>query len=263
MRNGRGPAATYLYCLVHGKEPPSLAGVPSGLPGMRAPRLLDAGNSLWLVAADAPLARYGKSPIEEGLRNLKWVAACAVAHEQVIEHFTDAGTVIPMKLFTLFTTDNRALLHIKDTRKKLDKVIERVAQCQEWGVRIRFNEARTDATTRPKMKILAPKAPTGTQFLLLKKKEQDFARQWKERALAEAESAYQELARYGEDARRLPSVEGEPDGRVILDAAFLVPFGKEKRFRGAVKRLTARGAQAYNVTLTGPWPPYNFVVKAE
>ncbi len=263
MRNGRAPTATYLYCLVHDKKPPALAGVPPGLPGMRAPRLLDAGDSLWLIAADAPLARYGKLPIEKGLQDLKWVSACAVAHEQVVEHFTGAGTIIPMKLFTLFTNDKRALDHIKDTRKKLDKVIERIARCQEWGVRIHFNEARAAASARAETKLRAPNAPTGTQFLLLKKKEQDLARQWKERALAEAERAYQELARIGEDSRRLPSAEGEPGSRVILDAAFLVPLKKEKQFRGAVNRLTARVAESYNVMLTGPWPPYNFVVKAE
>ncbi len=227
---------------------------------MKRPRLLTAGDSLWLVAADAPLSLYGKTPIETRLQNLKWVSGCAVAHEQVIEHFTDAGTVVPMKLFTLFTSDERALSHVRETRKELDAILERVAGCREWGLRIRFNSARAAAAARAETKPQGPAAP-GTQFLMLKKKERDLARRLREQASADAERAYQELSRYGEDARRLPSVEAEAGGRVILDAAFLVLASKEKRFREAVTRLTARLAQAYDVTLSGPWPPYNFVGK--
>jgi hypothetical protein len=249
--------------LVQSKQPPSLANVSAGLRGMKAPRLLDAGNSLWLIAADAPLSLYGKSPIETGLQDVKWVAACAVAHEEVIEHFMRSGTVIPMKLFTLFSTDERALLHIKKTRKMLDAAIELIAGCKEWGVRISFNAARAARAARAETKPLAGKGATGTQFLLLKKKERDLAREWKERASAEAKRAYRDLAKYAEDARSIPTEQGEAGGMVILDSAFLIASGKVKRFREAIERLTARIGQTYDVTLTGPWPPYNFVMKAK
>ena len=45
--------ATYLYCLVRSSRAPSLRGSPAGLPGAAPPRTIDAGNGLWLVAADA------------------------------------------------------------------------------------------------------------------------------------------------------------------------------------------------------------------
>jgi hypothetical protein len=226
---------------------------------MGAPRVVDAGSSLWLIAADAPLSLYGEPAIEEGLRKLQWVAGHAVAHEQVVEHFAGAGTVIPMKLFTLFANDRRALAYIRKMRKRLEGVIERVTGCQEWGVRIRFHKARAAGAARRAAKPPARTASTGTQFLLLKKQKQDLARRLQERVSAEAESAYQELARCGEDARRFPSAPGQAPGPLVLDAAFLVPLKKEKRFQGAVQRLTARMAHSCDVTLTGPWPPYNFI----
>jgi gas vesicle protein GvpL/GvpF len=46
----------------------------------------------------------------------------------------------------------------------------------------------------------------------------------------------------------------------LLDAAFLVPRAKASRFRKSAAReakLLAR--QGYDLTLTGPWPPYTFV----
>ena len=259
----KGETATYLYGLVQSEKPPSVAGVPSGLAGMKAPRLVDAGNSLWLIAADAPLSRYGQAPIEAGLQDLKWVSACAMAHEQVIEHFAGTGTVIPMKLFTLFTSDQRASLHIRETRKELDATIKRVAGCREWGVRMSLNEGRAAAAARSEIQPKTRKGSPGTQFLLLKKKAMDVVRELQQHAASEAESAYHELQRYAQDARRLPTVQGEGSTRVILDAAFLVPLGKEKRFRAAVEKLTGRVARRYEVRLTGPWPPYNFIVKAK
>src|SRR5437762_2458741 len=106
---------------------------------MGAPRALEAGDSLWLVAADAPLSHYGAAPIEAGLKVLQWVTRCALSHEQIIEYFSGKGwTVIPMKLFTLFSGDERALQHIQETRKELDRTIKRVAGCRERGVRIKL-----------------------------------------------------------------------------------------------------------------------------
>ena len=57
-------------------------------------------------------------------------------------------------------------------------------------------------------------------------------------------------------ASELP-VEGGP---LLLDAAFLVPRARGTSFRALVAREARRlGRLGYNVTLSGPWPPYTFV----
>ncbi len=257
--------ATYLYCLVRADRLPSLDGAPAGLRGMKPPRVLDAGQSLWLIAADAPLSRYGATPIEKGLQDLDWIAACATAHEEVIEHFEGSGrAAVPMKLFTLFSNDERALAYVRENRKDLNKTIQRVAGCREWGVRISLNKVRaaadaTAATMRAEAKQRLKKTTRGTQFLLLKKKEKDLTRALRESAALESEKSYQALARHGKDARRLPIVQAESGTAVVLDAAFLVPASQEALFRAAVEQLSARLARTFDVTLSGPWPPYNFV----
>ena len=77
-----------------------------GLPGAEPPRLLDAGEQLWLVVATAPVAQYGAAPIERRLQDLDWVSRCAMAHEAVVEDAARSGPVVPMKLFTLFSSDD-------------------------------------------------------------------------------------------------------------------------------------------------------------
>ena len=136
----RNETATYLYCLVRQDRAPVLARAPRGLPATGRARALDAGDGLWLVVADAPLSRYGSAPLETHLRDLEWVAACATAHEAVVEFAARGATTVPLKLFTLFNGDERAVAHIRRLRPTIDRVLDRVAGRQEWGVRVRLDE---------------------------------------------------------------------------------------------------------------------------
>jgi len=132
---------TYLYCLVAAERRPSLAGAPRGLPGTGGLRALEAGGGLWLVVADAPLSAYGSEPIERNLRDFEWVALRGAAHARVVEYFARRITTLPMKLFTLFNSDERALAHVRGDAARVRRVIERVTGHAEWGVRVRLDAA--------------------------------------------------------------------------------------------------------------------------
>ncbi len=247
--------ATYLYCLVHAARRPVLGRV-AGLPGGGAPRALEAGNGLWLVVADAPLAQYGSEPIERGLHDLDWVGACAAGHEAVVEAAARHGTIIPMKLFTLFTGDERAVAHVRGTRAALDPVLARVRRRQEWGLRVTLDEAAAP----PRAAAGGRGAPTsGTGFLRQRQAAHRAVRERVERARDESERVFETLARHAADTRRATPVAGG-GSRVLLDAAFLVDRARAVAFRGAVRRLAAAlRRQGVTLALSGPWPPYNFV----
>jgi hypothetical protein len=255
--------ATYLYCLVRSAREPSLRAAPAGLPGAGRPRAIDAGGGLWLVAADAPLERYGEKPIERGLRDLAWVSSVAVPHEAVVEHVAKNGTVVPMKLFTLFRSDTRALEHVAKRRKRIDRVVERIEGREEWGLRVLLDEAAALRRARDEAKAVTPGAP-GAAFLLRKKKEHDLAREVIEHARDRADGLFELLSVQADDARRRPPPPGEVGKRVLLDAAFLLQRKKAKAFqtkvRAEAKKLADRD---YQLTLTGPWPAYTFVSDPE
>jgi hypothetical protein len=49
-------------------------------------------------------------------------------------------------------------------------------------------------------------------------------------------------------------------GPLLLDAAFLVPRSRAKRFNAAVRAQTkVLGPQGYAIALSGPWPAYSFM----
>src|SRR5471032_2729340 len=107
------PKGTYVYCVIAADRRPRLTRVPAGLPGAGRIRLLDVEKGLFIAVADLPLARYSEAAINRGLANLDWVSRVAVAHEAVVESFIASTAVLPMKLLTIFTSDERALGHVR------------------------------------------------------------------------------------------------------------------------------------------------------
>jgi hypothetical protein len=252
-------SATYVYGVLVGSRQPTLSGTPAGLPGAGKPRLLDAGEGLWLVAADAPLARYAADRIDHGLRDLRWVSRCALAHEAVVEHLARRATTVPMKLFTLFATDQRAVAHVQRARARLQRVAARIEGCDEWGVRVHLDEAKAArAALAGAGDVSAP--ASGAAFLMRKKQSADALRGVARKAAEEAEDLFAALARPAAEALERPTSHAHERTGILLDAVYLVPRTRSSVFashaRREAKRLAARGLR---VTLTGPWPPYHFV----
>jgi Gas vesicle synthesis protein GvpL/GvpF len=247
-------SATYLYCLVRRPDLPAAEGAPPGLPGLSAPRALAVGDGLWLVAADAPLPEYGAESIQVHLQDLNWVSERAMAHEAVVEHFGKSGTLVPMKLFTLFASDDRALEHIRGDRERLDRILDRIAGCQEWGVLVRMDETKARQMASEEARRQAGGQGSGTAFLLRKRMEQEASRTLLGRLRGEMEKVFSDLGGEAAEARKR-----DPILPVLLDSAFLVRKDQVSRFEKTVDLWAKRLAESCEVTLTGPWPPYNFI----
>jgi gas vesicle protein GvpL/GvpF len=191
--------------------------------------------------------------LEKKLGNLDLVAELAVCHEAVVEFFarTSGAAVVPMKMFTMFSSVERAVVEMRRRRTEIDLVLDRVGDCEEWGVRV---------TVSPRAVRAAPPRPrTGTAFLAARKQAQDAARSAVRKAADAASVAFSELSALAEDSRQRREV---PPGAVapLLDAAFLVSARNRSKFRAAAKRVARACARAgASLTLTGPWPAYNFV----
>jgi len=257
-------SATYVYCVVQSPDAPDLDGVPEGLPGVSGTRILplgpSPGNDLWLVAADAPLPDYSGASIDANLPDLDWVGERALAHEQVVEHFAARWSVLPLKLFTLFSSDERAAERLRERQEDIGRVLARIAGRVEWGVRILFQETKAKKAEPREPPPPAVSPTTGKGFLLRKKEERDGARGLAGRARAAVDQAYGDLARQSIAARRHDPEVGEGGARLLLDAAFLVSKGDGDGFEAAVQQWADRLAEhACDLTLTGPWPPYNFI----
>jgi hypothetical protein len=251
-------SATYVYCLVESARKPSTSRTPRGLPSATTPALLEIRPRLWAVAAEVPLSEYGAGRLEERLRDVNWIADIAIAHEAVVERFAavKGAAVVPMKLFTMFSSDDRARSDLAARRGDIAAVLKRIRGCREWGIRV-----TQDPSPRPaRSKEIAP--ASGTAFLTAKKRARDEARDRQRRAAEAAAATLDSLARLARDTHRR---EAPPNATTppLVDAAFLVSDGRQARFKAAVKKAAriCRDADA-SLSLSGPWPAYNFVQSA-
>jgi hypothetical protein len=246
--------AVYLYCVVRAARKPRLARLPRGVPGASAPGLHPVAKSLWLLAAEVPLDVYDPQRLEPRLRNLDWVSEVAVAHETVTEHFARArGTiVVPMKLFTMFSSIDKAIADVVSRRRAIERAMRHINGCEEWGIRI---SRRSDATPS------ADSSPsTGAAFLQSRKAARDAVATSRAKTAAAADAAFDRLSRHAKDAYRRERG-GEPGSNPpVLEAAFLVRAGARGKFTSEARRQASAIANAGGeLTLTGPWPAYSFV----
>jgi hypothetical protein len=230
--------------------------VPAGVPGAAPPALHDLGASIWLVASDVPLDVYGPDNLEPRLRDLDWVASVAIAHEAVNDFFARmrGSVVVPMKLLTMFSTEGKAAADVRARRTAVHRAMRHIAGCEEWGIRVTLRPAAAlpdDGHARPR---------TGAGFLHARKAARDAAATARADAADAADASFTRLKRQAKDARVRARGREPGTNPPVLEAAFLVRASARARFTAEARRqertLKIAGAE---LTLTGPWPAYNFV----
>jgi len=253
--------ATYVYALISARRQPSLGRVPRGLPSAGPVRLLeivDVRPRQWLVVSTVPLDRYGEAAIRKGLNDLAWVSRAAVGHERVIDAFHGVEAVLPMKLFTIFSTDARAIEDVRDDASRIAGLLRRVSGRREWGVRVALDRSAPGKTAK---KTTREAKTAGAGYLTHKKAARDERADQARRAFDAAADVYRMAAPLATLARKR-SVSELPGGggALLLDAVFLVPIRREASFRKTISRQEqAARKSGCRVMLSGPWPPYSFV----
>lgn len=256
-------AGTWVYCVVRSGRAPVLTKAPEGPPGTGRPRALEVGDGLFLVVSDAPLDVYGDAAVNKRLKDLDWVSQCALAHEGVVQFARKAPALLPIKLFTLFHSDERAAAWAEGEKKRLVRALDRVEGCSEFGVRLTLDDRR--ARQRVDGELGRKAAPaTGAAFLMRKKQVRDVAQDLLRGAQDAADELFADLQKVAKDARRRTEVEGlAPGSRLVLDGVFLVADAKKAKFQAAIKRAAKTlEPKGYDLVLNGPWPPYHFVADA-
>ena len=259
------PVLTYVYCLVRAARRPSLRGVPDAMPGSEGVRLLELPETPsrrgaqrdWLVVSSVREAMYGEDALQHRLQDLEWIGPRAMAHEAVIEHFLSADAVLPMQLFALFKSDARAVEHIVHNSRRIGRILLRIEQQVEWGLRLMWDPGSLETAKQPPPRRIV----SGADYLVRKRNQRDQSRVVLQRARADASRLYRVIAGEASEARRRSDVErAAPGSRLLLDAAFLVPARRTKAFQAVVRRHAGALERAgISVSLTGPWPPYNFI----
>jgi hypothetical protein len=243
---------TYVFCVFHAAGTPSLGRGAGSLPGAGRARCLRLRGPLWLAVADAPAAAFSEAAIQRCLQDVDSVARYALAHEAVVERVFRRWPVVPLKLFTVFHSDARAIEALAARREELSRLVKRLRGRQEWSARV--------LPGRPRPTELPRVGASGRTYLEAKRVQHENVKGWKVRLSGEADHVFAELGLIAAEARRrTPDGALRPGAAVGVDAAFLVPAAKVAAWKARARQLAAHlDARGLALEISGPWPPYTF-----
>jgi hypothetical protein len=257
----------YVYAAVAGQPTPRALNALPAMPDGGPPRILALDDRVSLIVADVSSDVYNAEQLTTHLADLEWVSRCGAAHHAVSDKLAESYAVLPFRLFTLFSSEAKALSALRKTTTRIAKALDRVKGRQEWVLRIgRPDPARLAAGDEPKTGRTAAKAKgtataatsstSGTSFLRAKADARREAAERDARVKTDAAAVFDKLLAMADDATARPV---EPAGGLLLDAAFLIRSVDTEAFRDALTEAAAGLLRdGCPVTLTGPWPPYSF-----
>jgi len=256
------PEILYVYAIARAGHP-----MPTRVEAIDGSDRLDvvaAGElSAFVTAVDD--VDFSQGVIDARAKDVEWLGAIGYRHQSVMNALMHGGTIIPLRAFTLFASDENLRKHLESERERFTALLDRLDGKQEWTLRIEFDpqlwsEALVQrvGSLRALSEEIAGAAP-GKAFLLRKKFDDE-----KKRASREAEQqVVSEVEGEVMDALACDTV---AETRQQRSGAFpqinvLLERDEEARLADLRDKLTLQyAAEGVTIALTGPWPPYTFAV---
>ena len=257
--------STMLY--VYGFVPAATALPADGLAGI-ADSVVELVALVGCAAAVSRVATADFTPeaLAARTRDLTWVGEHGVAHERVVAWFVDHAEILPVPLFTLFSSDEALRADVAGRAEAINSALAEYAGLREWDLKVSYREADLRAHAAQLSAEVAElerqidEAQPGKRFLLERKRDEVLTREMRRAARQVADELLQTASASAARTRRLAVGPGVEEGAVVLNAALLVPAGGEAALR---ERLAARAAElsalGFAVAYSGPWAPYRFL----
>jgi hypothetical protein len=259
------PEIWYVYGVVRATF--DAARAPGGLDDVSVELCADRDLAALVSRLDGE--QYAPDAIERATENVEWLAPRAVSHDRVLTWASDHGPVVPLPIFSLFSSAAAVQKMLNGRRAQLSATLERAASGREYALRVyRIDSELTTsaADLSPRLSELrdaAAAASPGQRYLLERKL--DAERKTELHSIGTQVSrdvveALRPLAMDITQSRIAPRGAPSGDAPLILDAAFLVaPEGLEQFQRELTDIVGRYSARGFRFEFTGPWPLYHFV----
>jgi Gas vesicle synthesis protein GvpL/GvpF len=255
----------WAYCITRARDAPAIV----GLAGAPVERIVE--GDLAVLVSRVPLSEFGEDALRRNLNDLDWLERVARDHEAVLERALEEGTIVPLRICTIFADERGAGRMLSEQRPALDTALDVLDGREEWGVKLTVDRAALETAARDR----APEGSdeelegrsAGGAYMLRRRQERQLREAADRLAGGIAEDVHARLQDWATDAvvnpPQNPEVSGH-EGDMLLNAAYLVESAKVERLHELVEELRERHRElGARIELTGPWPPYNFVPRAE
>ena len=219
-----------------------------GIDGASAVKAIACGDFLcW--ASDVDHGSFAQA-MERNRENLEWLALHSVRHQQVVGEVAAQMAIVPARFGTVFSGEAALKKNVVDRSQALKEVFDRVADADEWGVKV-FADKKTTAK--------ATIARSGREYLQQKAAQ---IKQRPDRNDPELSEFAAKLAKVAMDSAPSGKVSGAQPS-LLWQATFLVPRSRRKQWEQVLSEFVERWEGLRRIEINGPWPPYSFVADAE
>jgi hypothetical protein len=201
--------------------------------------------------------------IDRRAGDLEWLGAVGYRHQNVIVELMKSTAVVPLRAFTMFSSESALREYLLQNREVLARLLGRLDGKREWTLRVEFDPQRWSEALAGRVDSLRTltaeieSASTGKAFLLRKKLDE-------ERKRASREAEQQVVAEIEREVIEKLACDTLAESRIERDGAFpqinvLIDRDEESRLQELHATLNDRYTpDGVSLALTGPWPPYTF-----
>ncbi|HEX3865738.1 MAG TPA: GvpL/GvpF family gas vesicle protein, partial [Gemmatimonadaceae bacterium] len=261
----------YVYGIVAATVPATT--MPRGIDD--ASVAIESHNGIAALVSRLDGGRYAPDVVATASGDVDWLSPRAIAHDRVLTWASDRGAVIPLPMFSLFSSREAVRAMLDSRASQLAATLARVGAdgAREYALRVyRVDAELMDSVTSlsPRLAAMATSsaaASPGQRYLLERKldaEKKTEIRVVSHRLIDEFVAA---LGAFAREAARSPipkaSAVDAARGTLVLNAAFLVDSSQLDEFQRTLTTLVERhGTGGFRFDFTGPWPPYHFVGEA-
>ncbi|MBC8229704.1 GvpL/GvpF family gas vesicle protein [bacterium] len=256
----------YFYCITNELERDIAEEIGvKGIDGQN-PVFSVSSDGLSAVVSRIPLSEFNESEITQKAASgdLSWFEAKSRHHELVIRSVMEKNTVIPMKFCTIYTSEESVLRFLAEHQNELRESLDYFAGKSEWGVKVycnvdRFTEEKSKQQPNEEIK---PKSP-GVSYFAKRKKDIVMEKELRQLMYDMSQEIYDRLAQFAVESRQNELVDSKATGKeepMILNAAYLIKQSELEAFNNELAKIQEeQNPYGYELEISGPWPPYNFI----
>ncbi len=258
----------YVYGVV-GADSLDLSDLPlRGADARHQVQVLRQGD-LAALASHVPLSEFGEQTLRESLNDVAWLEGTARGHEHVLDEVRAVTTVIPMRLCTVYRSEDSVTEMLTREHSSLTEALSRLTAKTEWGLKIFVEpsaaERAAKQTSHEAGRLDAELEDASAGSAYIRRKQLDVVLREQTDGLIDGcvDEAHSRLSALSVEALSNPLQRPEASGHsgeMVLNGVYLLDDAATEEFHAAVAVLIDKhGAHGFEFEATGPWPPYNFV----
>jgi hypothetical protein len=238
--------ALYLYAISQIPERVAVSIAAEGIDGQARIEAIRCGDYVgWIsrVSKDEFADR-----LTENMQDLEWLAAAGLRHQRAVAEISQQSATLPARFGTVFLSEDSLQQHVKDRKVALRKAFERVADADEWGIKL-FEIARP----KPAATVTAA---SGSDYL--KKKAEMLQPRTGKKLDGDGQAfvaAVTKLAVAASPGGKASA--GQPG--LVWHGSFLIRRKDQKKLEAVLKKYANQWHDTRRIDCSGPWPPYSFV----